>query len=95
MHTPNRFRPLRVNASRAKVLEAMGRTVLDFYRTYVRMAEYARDTKHRHTDRMAAGQEGREAHDHAMAWNDALDHIRRLDGLEGFSIHDELRKERK
>jgi len=77
------------------VFDAMGLTVLDFYRRYDMLREYARDHKHKHTDRMDAGREGREAFDEAMRWEAALNHLRRLDGLEAFSIADELRKERK
>jgi hypothetical protein len=95
MHVPSRIRTLRQNASRKAVLDAMGLTVLDFYRRYVWLAEYARDSNHKHTDRMAASQEGREAWDEAMRWEGALNHIRRLDGLEEFSIADELQGKEK
>jgi len=77
----NRMAQLRSNASREAVMTAMTRTAADHYREYLRYRDATHNSALPHTERSAARVEASEAFENAMHWRDAINHLRRLDGV--------------
>lgn len=82
----NRFARLRRNASRTAVLASFELTALDHYREYTRLRDASHNTMNAASVRWESERMSRDAWSRAITWVDAMNHLRRLDGLVPFEL---------